>query len=106
MNTKPQMQAVETINGTGPAPAARPRRVRRGPYSAVYDRAEKLKPGQWFCVAESALWDERRRVLAHEAIRKGFANRDMLDLIDCYIDHAGNIIVVAMSTTTSNGQQP
>lgn len=61
----------------------------------IETRAERWKPGQWFRVAESALWDERRRVLAHEAIRKGFANRDMLGLIDCYIDHAGNMVVAA-----------
>lgn len=86
---------VQVVSGTGPAPMARPRRGRRGPFSVVYDKAETLKPGQWFRVAESAEWDERRRVLAHEAIRKGFANRDMLDVLDIYIDHSGNIIVAA-----------
>lgn len=86
------------VAGVGPAPMPRPRRGRAGRYSAIYARAERLRAGEWLRVVGTASLDEADRAKCVEAIRKGLAGRGVADMLRCYIDTAGNIIVANKGT--------
>lgn len=89
---------VQVVECAGNPPAKRPNRGRAGKYAMVYERAMRLKPGKWLRVVEVEPMTDQAKVLACEAIKKGLAGRGVADMLRCYIDTAGNIIVANKGT--------
>lgn len=89
---------LQVVECSGNPPVKRPNRGRPGKYTLVYERAMKLKPGKWLRVVEVNPLTEKDKVWAVEAIRKGLAGRGVADMLRCYIDTAGNIIIANKGT--------